>query len=390
MPLDPSDRQFLLAVLSQPLSVARLSQDAATVSNWDALVDYACQHEIVPQLHQALMAVGEVAPAVTREQVRNLFAHVALHNLQLKSELERLTGLLLDAKISVIPWKGPTLAGELYGDIALRSFVDLDLLVPPDQAWLALQVLAVAGYHPDFPLSENRWPALRRAVNHLTLHDRDHGHMVELHWAPFHPMQAFPVDLAPHWQRLNAGGRARVGTLPAEELLVLLCIHGTVHRWEKLKWVVDIERLRHRYPTLEWAEVASLAERGGAGRCVRLGLLLAQGLCAMSSPNAPGLSPAADPVAGRLAVQLRNRLLTSPPRQISGLDACQFDLRCRERWRDRFRQVLSLLFAPRQADWQLFAPGSYCYPLFYLERPLRMVWKWAFKRSHRRFPDVAN
>ena len=44
----------------------------------------------------------------------------------------------------MVPVKGPVLASTAYGDIAMREFVDLDILVRPSDVASAMTIL-----HPD-------------------------------------------------------------------------------------------------------------------------------------------------------------------------------------------------------------------------------------------------
>ena len=64
------------------------------------------------------------------------------------SELLRITHHLAKKEIRAIPYKGPVLAQSAYGDLALRHFSDLDLLISPrdfDQAKNALSLLWIFG-----------------------------------------------------------------------------------------------------------------------------------------------------------------------------------------------------------------------------------------------------
>lgn len=167
-------------------------------------------------------------PARVLKRLQAEFAAHTLRSMQLKNELRRIVELLTAAQIAVIPFKGPTLAEEVYGDIGLRSFVDLDLLVPPPQAQAAVEILLADGYRTDFELPPQRWAGLQRVDNHLPLHHPRQRWSVEIHWELFHPIHMQPFELGSHWSRLAAGGEGRLGP---EETLVMLCAHGGKHFW---------------------------------------------------------------------------------------------------------------------------------------------------------------
>ena len=62
-----------------------------------------------------------------------------------------------------------------------------------------------------------------------------------------------------------------------EELLIILCVHGSKHAWERLKWVVDVAELL-RSQRLNWKRVFSTATKWKCRRMALLGLAFAMGL----------------------------------------------------------------------------------------------------------------
>ena len=198
-------------------------------------------HGVLPLIYQTLKNYPEsLVPASVSKRLQSEFAAHALRSMQMQKGLRRVVDLLTAEKIAVIPCKGPILAEEVYGDIALRSFADLDLLVPPEQALSAVRILLEHGYWTDFDLPQARWASLQKVENHLPLYHPVNNWCVEIHWALFHPMYVQPFDLSASWAELEGG---KEGRLDLEETLLMLCSHGTKHFWSQLKWLVDIDRL---------------------------------------------------------------------------------------------------------------------------------------------------
>jgi hypothetical protein len=74
----------------------------------------------------------------------------AVRNLHLTGELIPLTKAFGAADILVLLHKGPVLAQAAYGDLALREFTDLDLLIHADDLPRAIALRSEHGYHaPD-------------------------------------------------------------------------------------------------------------------------------------------------------------------------------------------------------------------------------------------------
>src|SRR5579863_3082612 len=78
----------------------------------------------------------------------------AAHKMGLTAELIALTNAFKAAEIPVLPHKGPLLAQAAYGDLALREFTDLDLLIHAADLPRAIAMLADHGY---LPASELAW-----------------------------------------------------------------------------------------------------------------------------------------------------------------------------------------------------------------------------------------
>ena len=74
---------------------------------------------------------------------------LAIHALYLTAELLRILRLLDAHAIRAVPLKGPALAQSLYGDLALREFCDLDVLVQETDLRKARGLLEAQGYHLD-------------------------------------------------------------------------------------------------------------------------------------------------------------------------------------------------------------------------------------------------
>src|SRR6185436_2326067 len=78
---------------------------------------------------------------------------------------------------------------------------------------------------------------------------------------------------------------ARLGKLPLagidvpwlspEDLLLVLCLHGCKHKWERLKWIFDVAELVRVHPSLNWRGLMTHAHDIGAERMLAVSILLA-------------------------------------------------------------------------------------------------------------------
>ena len=229
--------------------------------DWPYLIETAFQHGLAPLLYRNLN--GSFRQAVPKRVLGQLQSHFhanTLHNLALTRTLFDLLDKFQARGIPVIPFKGPVLAAAVYGDLSLRQFTDLDVLVHQRDVPRACALLIEEGYNL---LNTNSRPNACRSRSteeyHYTFTHADGPCPVELHWA-FTPKHfSWPCDIAGLWERLEpvslAGKSAR--TLAPEDLLPILCVHGAKHCWERLEWICGVAELIRVAQARDWKRVSS-------------------------------------------------------------------------------------------------------------------------------------
>ena len=268
--------------------VQRLSDAFARGVDNPALISLALRHGLVPLLYRTLTTAGlNTMDAASQLRLRTIAEACRFRTLVLFSELVRLQRALAAAGVIAVPYKGPALAQYLYGDVALRQILDIDLIVRPSDAIKARQVLMDNGCHPLKALS------FRRAAAHVWYHC-DFVFMtgkracVDLTWRIAPAYWRLPKIPQLAWARLGTLPMAgdKVPWLACEDLLLVLCLHGSKHKWDTLKWVVDVAELLRGHPDLDWHLLWTSAGASGAQRMVALGVLLAHELLEAPVPTA--------------------------------------------------------------------------------------------------------
>src|SRR6185437_3345379 len=181
------------------LLLSRARTSAGEV-DWEYLFQLARRHSIVPLLYAQLEHApvpSEVLAKFKQHKIEN-----SARNTVLTAELCRLINLFRDEDIEAIPYKGPVLALLAYGDIALRRFVDLDVIVKKSDVLKAREILLKSGYTPSKSLSLAQQELLLRTQHNLQF-SRDHHHLiVELHWEVAPHLFASTVNGERLWQDL--------------------------------------------------------------------------------------------------------------------------------------------------------------------------------------------
>lgn len=257
----------------------RLRSLAAQSVPWEDFCQLGIDHGLGPLLYWHLKAhAADLTPPAAQARLKANFQLHVVENLRLVEELARLVAEFRRRGLRAIPWKGCALGLAIYGDLALRKAGDLDLLVPPRDFERTTEAMLDLGYRISTPRRPNGradgWDCYEfrfvRADGRVT---------VEIPWRIPPRSRYFQAGLSfdALWERrepIGAAG-AKLYGLPAEEMLLCLCVHGARHQWDRLMWVCDVAELLRTRPDLDWGRIHGLARALGYGRLLSLGILLA-------------------------------------------------------------------------------------------------------------------
>ncbi|MBU0961791.1 MAG: nucleotidyltransferase family protein, partial [Proteobacteria bacterium] len=132
-PLDTETRLLLLCASTrhteeQKEVIEKLSQDAV---NWDHLINLADHHRLMPLLYLTLSSVcPDSTPKEILQRLKQSYKSNATRNFLMTGAIVQINSLCAANNIETLPVKGPLLAATVYGDISLRSFSDIDIMVP--------------------------------------------------------------------------------------------------------------------------------------------------------------------------------------------------------------------------------------------------------------------
>jgi hypothetical protein len=280
----------------------------------------------------------------------------------------------------MVPYKGPALAALLYGNVALRQAGDLDIVVRRSEVDRARALLQARGYRPRHALDRGGEAFMLRSRYSEEL-ERPDGPSVELHWGFTNGDVGLALDLDSLAPRLRAAtlGGGGVPVFCPEDLLLLLCIHGGKHRWDRLEWVCGVaELLRAEGAGLDWSALLERSAALGVRRMLLLGVLLALDLLEAPVPDAIVRHARSDAAVPRLAREVPALLaLEAVDGDETGSFATDlFRLQLRERPRDRLRFIWYRLTTPSRPErWSAVSLGTRWLPLHGFVRPFQLASK---------------
>jgi hypothetical protein len=348
---------------------------AMSRADWADFIRFAQGHGMLPIAWVALQPLAASLDREVAAELRVAYEANARRNLLLVGELRGVLRTLSERGIAAVPWKGLVLAQRAYGDVTLRQFFDLDLLVRRSQVAAARDVLGALGFSPEKQMTDIEQETYVDHQGELELVRQADGLWIEIHSAIVPTYYGRGTSSEELWQRVTTVelARAPVPALDVADEFEALCVHGSKHRWERLAWVLDVAMLARSVEHAEWSRLAAAAAAHGTLRMVRLGLLLAVDLCGASVPTDTLAAAQSDGVARALARSVTAALYE--PRQ-SRFDALIFHARMRERSRDQLIYLLNVAFTPSGADWEALPLPRPLFPLYALTRPVRLAVKY--------------
>jgi hypothetical protein len=201
------------------------------------------------------------------------FPQTKMNLLPKLSEFLSVSELFRKEGIRSIPLKGPLLSHRLYGDATARLYFDLDFFMEAGLVVHAVTILKEKGYSAvffDIPREKCQQKIFYRHIKEIYLYHPEKEVSIEIKWNLFggriidnsRMLSVISGHLQPYEFK---GTTFRVFT-PAFELLFLV-IHGGLHAWRRLKWLVDVKDYLERIPFDE-TEFIGLTKQFHAERMV--------------------------------------------------------------------------------------------------------------------------
>jgi hypothetical protein len=333
--------------------------------DWPRVLTLAAAHSVRPPVLKNLAAF---MPAEQRDRLQSEFAALSAHNLFLAGEQAHVMSALTNAGIPALTFKGPVLAQQLYGDVTLREFSDLDIQAPRKLIWQAVETLRTLGYECELGHSGRVREAYLDSECELML-THPAGHTVDLHWtfsASFY--RPFPLLVPSNPQSSHLFG-AEIRMFSQVESALFGIGHFYRHGCWSVKGVADTAAILARLSDDQWRQVIEATAAMGCRRMALFAAGAAGHFHHVPLPASDGICPAPDPewVAG--AISDCEEMIVSA---FAGTPGAIPRLRLRLSQIDspaaRIRHAAHWLFAPRKKLW-LSHPRS-ALLLHNLTRPL--------------------
>lgn len=351
--------------------------------DWDVLIKEAAAQGVFPLVYRRLTEMGdELLPPKEAGKLKRLYLVNAQRNYAGAQRLIAVLRHLGSYGIDALPLKGPVVAVQAYGDLALRQgSADLDILVRRDHLLRTREALTQIGYSIS-PLEDKDQRRLRRLLEssfHWAFEDVSSHALLEVHWAIAYPWD-LRLSIEAFWEHTQSlclyEASVNIQVLSTEDTCLLLCIIGARDGWRSLRLLVDLAHLVSRLPLTDYQRLINKSKELYVHNIICFGLTLAQSALGADLIEVPD---------GQFLPTVEIRRLAE--RVELGFFKPSFALD--ESWtlslelRDSIGQRIRRFMRPNPRDWAIVDLPDSLYPLYYLVRPIRLLLEYGLGRVRR-------
>jgi hypothetical protein len=343
--------------------------------SWSDVAATAFNHHVETFLCENLTLAGDgLVPAAWLDNLRESAHRTGGMAVLLFSELLRIHEVFEMEGVPLIPYKGPVLSWLAFGSLTHRRFVDLDFFVPQKDIPRASALLKSGGFDSKSEIPDE-WTGRSGSVpGQYAFFGAATRTQVELHTE--RTLRYFPVPL--NFEKMSRRlipvelcGRT-LRTFSIEDTLVMLCVHGAKHFWERLLWILDVAQLIS-VQEVNWTLLTQIAAKLQSTRVLLLGLYMAHDLFDAPLPGQLLEEIGRDSTVQELAEKVYERYADISDPGAGVLPRAVFRIRLRDGIGQGLRHTWRLAISPTESDRQKVRLPRWLTPLYRLIRPWRLL-----------------
>jgi hypothetical protein len=316
--------------------------------DWSFVIMRAHVQQVVPLLYTSLRRFAAVMPPDILRQLRETAVSIAARNLVLSMELASIVSLLSRNNVRVVAYKGPVLAVDNYGSLALRQFGDLDIIVDARDYFLHIpDLLRSAGWTLKRAFDWECTYANERGLVHLDVHKRFIYSQM--------PLNLTFAHIWKYHRGISVAGTL-IPTPSVEDMLIILSAQvakDAAARTIQLLKICDVAELIRAHPGLEWPRLIHQARGLGVLHIMYVAVRAAHELLQIELPADIAYIGKAHPHLHELVLHIR-RCVINEKNQASDasllVDQSRFWAEIRERVSDRWSRRYVVWYLVPTAD----------------------------------------
>ena len=354
--------------------------------DWDEYLTLVERHGTPALSWEVLKRVQDAnLPTMVEQTMQRRHTACRMQAIRLTSLLVQVLKDFNQTGIPMIPLKGPLLSLELYGDLGIRHFQDIDIMVALGDLPAAQARIEKMGWqvHLQPTFSPRHTEVSLKIYHHMVYWHPLHRYFLELHWRT---RWETPDRTAGQWTRSTelVWNGLRYRALNRIDLALHLSEHGSGHAWFRSKWLSDMARM-YAMDYVDWDTALRAARSMGIENSLLQCLRLLDELYGLPVPET--LRKAADRIPAvlldRVAMCMRSPVsMLAPPkinripffsrlRLVMGQLRYERMLRPRRSWRQAFMEA-----AYSSEDFELLHLPDRLFWLYLPLRPFLLARRW--------------
>ena len=309
--------------------------------------------------------------------MKSIYMDIVKYNMLMTNELLNVLKVFEEKNIDCIPFKGPVLTKLAYGDITLRQYVDLDILIEEKYLFHAAKILNKNSYNSDKPIELLQNKKYIMSDNDYSFFTLNNIH-IELHWKLFREKIAKQIDIYNH-NFSNAEvtiNTKSIKTLSLEIMIVYLCLHGSKHLWERIEWIVDIDKLL-KVGIFDWNFILKISKELKVYNMFLLGISLSDELFDSNIPaevrNHYLTNNKVQNLKFKMINLLNSNFMHEEKEKKIMILKFKYIMQMFDSKVEPLKYIISIIFKPTHYDiYFINIPSTFSF-LYYLVRPIRII-----------------
>lgn len=379
-----NDIQLIIESCKTDKSQDKIQDKISQIKNWQEFINLSTSHGVLPLVYHTLKNYQENIPKDIFQQIKLINLDIVKQNMLMTSELIKVMKLLEENDIEAIAFKGPTLAQIAYGDITLRQYNDLDILVEIKDIKKISKILGENNYKIKISTSFLDNKLYLDKNSDLSFYNIKNNLLIEVHWKLFRNQFSQKVDLDKvlYNSKEMFINNKKINIFSDEVLLVYLCMHGSKHRWERIEWIVDIDKLIRNSSKIDWPYIFELSKLFECDIMLNLGLYLTSKYFKTNIPDNLNLSIENTilykKLDNRVNIEINN--ITEEKTEFQkNFESFKFHYYLNDTVLLKIKFIFKTLFPITGSDIRQINLPTKLYFLYYLIKPFRLLNKYVLK-----------
>jgi len=238
---------------------------------WYSLSELSKLHGVTPFLYYRARSLGIKLPEQIEKEWLGIYLYQIAEEQKARRQIKELKEILDPKGIPFILLKGASAMMRLYPQSGLRTFVDLDILIPADRVSQFKKTMTKAGYKPLAARNSPEDEELQKFASHLDPLCKDGSLMIEPHLSILGVGDDHITALHQIWkekEEVNIDG-VKVDHLSKEQFIIHTLLHSSKHLTDEgfteIKWLVDLLYSIKAW-RIDWSKVRGIARKWGVER----------------------------------------------------------------------------------------------------------------------------